>query len=710
MTHLPEAYEGNKPYIFVSYAHKDSDTVLPIIQKLSQRGFRIWYDAGIEPATEWPKYIEDHLKASGCVLAFLSSHSVASKYCRREINYAVSKDLNLLCVYLEDVELLDGLEMQLGLSQAMYYQRLANLDAFMNSLVKAEVLRPCCANPEKLSAPKKSTSAPSAAPVSRSQPAKSTAAKPKQKTSSVNPKFIAIAAAAVVVIVAAILIISGLGGKDPAEPSGDPAGTPSESPSVSMPADPSDDLAGSYAQAMAMIDQGAYSDAYALLGQLNGYEDSIAQMESIKEKAYLQDIRTAKKGDTVYWGSYEQDDDTSNGKEDIAWVVLYEDSGRKLLLSRKGLDSRPFHDTQTNVSWEDCTLRAWLNDDFYWEAFNEIEQDSIVQTVITTPGSEDTRDYVFLLSEQEVGLYKEYCTLAELTDYAVRQGATVQQWWLRSPWSMYGQDHTDWASTLYQDDATVGHSGVADKGLAICPTIWVDTRTEKELEEAYSEALNLFEKKNYKKALTAFEKLGTYKDSVDYFERLPKLILMQPYAEAEVGDEVKLGTCDWIVLDKQEDKILVVSKYSVGTKRFVDTGWEITWDISGVREWLNGPFLSDGLKPGEEKTLILPTQVSTSENPEYGTAGGADVTDLLFLLSYEEVMQYLPDVEDRVITTKEDKTTGVSWWLRTMGKDIYCAMIVDGYGTIQLDGYTTSPFAPGAGIHVRPAMWINTAE
>ena len=57
-----KAYEGNEKYIFFSYAHRDSATVLPMIEYMQEKGFRVWYDAGIEAGTEWPGYIEEHLK------------------------------------------------------------------------------------------------------------------------------------------------------------------------------------------------------------------------------------------------------------------------------------------------------------------------------------------------------------------------------------------------------------------------------------------------------------------------------------------------------------------------------------------------------------------------------------------------------------------------------------------------------------------------
>ena len=56
MTMLPEQirpYEGTDPYIFISYAHRDKDRVLPVLRSLSERGYRIWFDEGIDPGTEW---------------------------------------------------------------------------------------------------------------------------------------------------------------------------------------------------------------------------------------------------------------------------------------------------------------------------------------------------------------------------------------------------------------------------------------------------------------------------------------------------------------------------------------------------------------------------------------------------------------------------------------------------------------------------------
>ena len=64
-----KAYEGDEDYIFVSYAHKDADFVLPIIDNLHELGYRVWFDEGIEASAEWPEYIEDHMNRCSAVLA-----------------------------------------------------------------------------------------------------------------------------------------------------------------------------------------------------------------------------------------------------------------------------------------------------------------------------------------------------------------------------------------------------------------------------------------------------------------------------------------------------------------------------------------------------------------------------------------------------------------------------------------------------------------
>ena len=140
---MMDIYNGNEPYIFISYAHKDSATVLPLIDALQQRGFRVWYDAGIAAGTEWPEYIADRLGDSACVVAFVSAAALASHNCRREINFAIHLQKEMLVVYLEEVELSRGMTMQLGVLQALFRNRFGSNAAFLDALCEAEVIASC---------------------------------------------------------------------------------------------------------------------------------------------------------------------------------------------------------------------------------------------------------------------------------------------------------------------------------------------------------------------------------------------------------------------------------------------------------------------------------------------------------------------------------------------------------------------------------------
>ena len=123
------AYKGEGPYIFVSYSHKDSERVFPMIKRFNDDGFNIWYDEGIEPGNEWPLEIERALKGCAVFLVFITASSVRSRNVRNEINYAFANNLPVLAIHLEETELIGGLALQMGSTQAIMQYRMEE-DAF----------------------------------------------------------------------------------------------------------------------------------------------------------------------------------------------------------------------------------------------------------------------------------------------------------------------------------------------------------------------------------------------------------------------------------------------------------------------------------------------------------------------------------------------------------------------------------------------------
>ena len=123
------AYEGREPYVFVSYAHKDIDRVLPIISMLKQNMCRVWYDEGLAPGESWNDSIADHLLGCSQFLLFISPDAVGSVYVMSEINYAISKGKDILPVILRKTELPSRLEMMLGTIQFLDLSETEDLGA-----------------------------------------------------------------------------------------------------------------------------------------------------------------------------------------------------------------------------------------------------------------------------------------------------------------------------------------------------------------------------------------------------------------------------------------------------------------------------------------------------------------------------------------------------------------------------------------------------
>ena len=384
----PQAYTGNAPYIFISYAHKDKERVYPIIEGLQRRGLRVWYDEELGGGDDWLKKVARRLDGCTQVICVLSKNYINSKNCLDEISMAANEGKGPVPISLEEVKLPAELRLISTRINIIKRSEFNTLNDFVDKIALSEPLRPCCYDPSRLPVRKQSNPLPSRSAASY------------QRSSSGKGKIIGIAVAAVVVVALVLaLVIPRLGGDTPDNP--DLGGNGSSPTGQQLPKDPSD----RYELALRYVSEGKYADAYEILKELGDYSDSASQMKSIREQALLQQIKKAQPGDIVYWGSYEQDAVTSNGAEDIAWVVLYDDNGRKLLLSQQCLDSQPYNEQNTPTSWAKSTLRTWLNDDFYWEAFNDAEQEALFLNTTKTDGSDDTRDYVTLLSMAEASLY-----------------------------------------------------------------------------------------------------------------------------------------------------------------------------------------------------------------------------------------------------------------------------------------------------------------
>ena len=226
-----------------------------------------------------------------------------------------------------------------------------------------------------------------------------------------------------------------------------------------------------------------YDMAVQIFTELDGYRDSKNKVaDIIKEHPVATPL-----GGTIRFGKYEQDNDTSNGKEDIEWLVLAKENSNVLLISKKALDCKSYNTIEVNVTWETCSLRTWLNNDFLNYAFTKEEQAIINTTDVsadanpdydTDPGN-DTKDKVFLLSIEEANKYFDNNNerVCEPTDYADANGAYVYDeddtsncWWpLRSP----GLNGRHVAGVF--SDGEIGEKGGTITNYYACvrPAMWI---------------------------------------------------------------------------------------------------------------------------------------------------------------------------------------------------------------------------------------------
>lgn len=102
MTEFFRPYEGKRPYVFISYSHRNTERVLPIIKSLHDGKLRLWYDEGIPAGNDWSSNIDARMRACGAVLFFRSKTALASANCFSEIKAAVAGGHPLLIVPLDD--------------------------------------------------------------------------------------------------------------------------------------------------------------------------------------------------------------------------------------------------------------------------------------------------------------------------------------------------------------------------------------------------------------------------------------------------------------------------------------------------------------------------------------------------------------------------------------------------------------------------------
>jgi hypothetical protein len=193
-----------------------------------------------------------------------------------------------------------------------------------------------------------------------------------------------------------------------------------------------------------------------------------------------------------------------------------------------------------------------------------------------------------------------------------------------------------------------------------------------------------------------------------------------PVVTTIVGDLIDFGGSQWRVLDIRSGQALVVSERVLDYRQYHTSYTSITWADCSLRSHLNGAYLTNNFTQAERARIVQKTVIN-SNNPLYGTSGGANTKDYVFLLSIDEVLNYLyvPGMPKSVIGSNYwindhnnsarvalyDSSNATMWWLRSPGGISLIASYVNNNGSLYIGGEGVNLINLRAG--VRPALWLN---
>lgn len=192
--------------------------------------------------------------------------------------------------------------------------------------------------------------------------------------------------------------------------------------------------------------------------------------------------------------------------------------------------------------------------------------------------------------------------------------------------------------------------------------------------------------------------------------------------EYKVGETIEFGNypqdkdgtekpIEWIVMKNEGNQVLLLSKYVLDAKPYNEEFEKVTWETSDIRKWLNNEFYTTAFNK-TEKAKIQASLIKNEDNSEYGTSGGNDTEDKVFLLSEKEAETLFSNEEERIAKATEyaeksgvyvNKEKAAWWWLRSPGDYGFSAAGVDDDGWVYRIGYNVDYSSDG----VRPALHLN---
>ena len=467
----------------------------------------------------------------------------------------------------------------------------------------------------------------------------------------------------------------------------------------------------------------------ATKGYRKMFQEKINQLEGLDETPSPDPLSTESLiGSEISFGRY--------AGEDIKWTVLDETETGMFLLSKYAIESRSYNNEDTDIVWEDCSLREWLNGEFYESAFNSEEKKAIRLSYVQnfdnpewmTSGGNDTYDRLYLLSIDEAEDY--FATnderMAAPTENAYNNAKAVLAgddyivlWWLRSP-----GNHRDTVA-IVGNYGEINYKGILVDGgydgvCGVRPALWVSKADLPETVEAEPTPEDQFTWSREDNHVT----FGRYEQDGDLTN----------------GKE----PIEWEILSEEDGKMLLISLSILDSQPY-DEDWsdDATWETCSLRGWLNNDFFNEAFSEAEAD-MIMTTTLQNPNNP-IGGLGGNDTEDKVFILSVNEALSYY-DQEDlyeyenqtyspwfvrevtpyaisrgiwhNVITEDHYLDSDMykfytydvigmdsgSWWLRSPGNFNNTACLVFGDGSLGWGNFENSDDTSRG---VRPVIWLD---
>ena len=410
--------------------------------------------------------------------------------------------------------------------------------------------------------------------------------------------------------------------------------------------------------------------------------------------------------ETIKFGKYEQDNNISNGKEDIEWLVIDKNDDRKLLISKYVLNAIPYDndikvndDSVANVpcKWSDSYIRHWLNKDFFNDTFSESEKNLMLSNLVESGKvygvdnsytSDDmgiaTNDKVYLLSKDEIRKYLGFEInghndnyLSEPTNYAkkvlneedVNERIAIwhkekeyssdftkySEYWVRSPGYLYTMSDYEYTALIVEKDGHLSSRTypyyVYDRKLDEEKIIESEHYYLRGVRPVISIKNDILDAESKKSKIIDENSAQIFTlndiDKVKLISDYDKSLVFTAFDGVLFGSYEQDGNIqngkepiEWFVLDKDENKALLVSKYILDYLEYsVSLDRHITWKESSLRAYANNSFYNSAFGD-KDKLVILSNKYMNYDNPVYSSSEESETIDKVAILSFDEIMKY----------------------------------------------------------------------